>query len=373
MGNFIVTPSPHITSNHKTSTIMRDVIIALMPALVAAVVVFGVRALLVTAVCVTFCVLFEYLIRRVMKRDTTISDLSAVVTGILLAYNLPVTIPLWVAVIGSFIAIVVVKQMFGGIGQNFANPALTARIVLFASFAVHMTTWANPFNIDTISSATPLLDIEHADTLALFLGNVPGCLGETSALALLLGGIYLVLRKVISPVIPLTYLGTVFVLSWLLGSDPVNQLFAGGLMLGAIFMATDYATTPITTKGKFIFALGCGLMTIAIRLYGDEGKNGVALHIQTVGYAGKSSPIEALIGFDQEGAVTGIVIVSCSETPGLGTRIEDPEYLKNYTGVSGSADGVDTITGATISSTALKAGVSFALEQFETVKGEVFA
>ena len=269
MGNFIVTPSPHITSNHKTSTIMRDVIIALMPALVAAVVVFGIRALVVTAVCVASCVLFEYLIRRVMKRDATISDLSAVVTGILLAYNLPVTIPLWIAVIGSFIAIVVVKQMFGGIGQNFANPALTARIVLFASFAVHMTTWANPFDIDTISSATPLLDIEHADTLALFLGNVPGCLGETSALALLLGGIYLVLRRVISPVIPLTYLGTVFVLSWLLGSDPVNQLFAGGLMLGAIFMATDYATTPITTKGKFIFALGCGLMTIAIRLYGS--------------------------------------------------------------------------------------------------------
>lgn len=138
MGNFIVTPSPHITSNHKTSTIMRDVIIALMPALVAAVVVFGIRALVVTAVCVASCVLFEYLIRRVMKRDATISDLSAVVTGILLAYNLPVTIPLWIAVIGSFIAIVVVKQMFGGIGQNFANPALTARIVLFASFAVHM-------------------------------------------------------------------------------------------------------------------------------------------------------------------------------------------------------------------------------------------
>ncbi|WP_077534247.1 RnfABCDGE type electron transport complex subunit D [Massiliimalia massiliensis] len=268
MGNFVVTPSPHITSNNKTSIIMRDVVIALMPALVAANVVFGIRALLVTAVCVLSCVLFEYLSRLVMKKENTISDLSAVVTGVLLAYNLPVTIPLWIAVIGSFIAIVVVKQMFGGIGQNFANPALTARIVLFASFAVHMTNWVEPFAVDTVSSATPLLDIEHADTLALFLGNVPGCLGETSALALLIGGVYLVIRKVISPVIPVTYIGTVFVLSYLFGSDPVNQILAGGLMLGAIFMATDYATTPITTKGKLIFAFGCGLMTVAIRLYG---------------------------------------------------------------------------------------------------------
>jgi electron transport complex protein RnfD len=269
MGKFIVTPSPHITSHNQTSVIMRDVIIALMPALVASVVIFGIRSLAVVLTCVLSCVFFEYLSRRIMKRDNTISDLSAVVTGILLAYNLPVTIPLWIAVIGSFIAIVVVKQMFGGIGQNFANPALTARIVLFASFAVHMTNWTEPFHIDVVSSATPLLDIQNANTLDLFLGNVPGCLGETSALALLIGGIYLVVRKVISPIIPLTYIGTVFVLTYLLGSDPVNQIFAGGLMIGAIFMATDYSTSPITAKGKVIFALGCGLITVAIRLYGS--------------------------------------------------------------------------------------------------------
>ena len=268
MEHYIVTPSPHITSGNKTSTIMRDVIIALMPALVASVVIFGFRALLVTVVSVFCCVVFEYLIRKVMKKDTTITDLSAVVTGILLAYNLPVTIPLWMVAIGAFFAIVVVKQMFGGIGQNFANPALTARIILFASFSVQMTTWVEPFAVDTVSSATPLLDIQNADTLALFLGNVPGCLGETSALALLLGGIYLVIRRVISPFVPLTYLGTVFVLTFLLGSDPVNQVLAGGLMLGAIFMATDYATTPVTLKGKLIFALGCGILTVLIRLYG---------------------------------------------------------------------------------------------------------
>lgn len=273
MAKFTITPSPHMLSPRSTQSIMRDVLIALIPALVAAVVFFGPRALLVVAVCVVSCVLFEYLCRRIMKRDNTISDLSAVVTGVLLAYNLPVTIPLWMAVIGSFVSIVIVKQLFGGIGQNFANPAITGRIFLFVSFAVPMTTWMPPFfynhAADAVSTATPLLDITGANTLDLFLGNVPGCLGETSALALLLGGVYLVVRKVISPVIPAVYIGTVFVLSACFGSDPLNQILAGGLMLGAIFMATDYATSPITTKGKIIFAFGCGLITIAIRMFGN--------------------------------------------------------------------------------------------------------
>ena len=209
-----------------------------------------------------------------MKRSNTISDLSAVVTGMLLAFNLPVTIPLWIAVIGSFAAIVVVKQMFGGIGQNFANPAITGRIVLFISFASYMTDWVQPFyyldqGVDAVTTATPLANLTGANTLDLFLGNVPGCLGETSALALLIGGLYLVVRKVISPVIPVTYLGTVFLLSFAFGADPVKEIFAGGVMLGAIFMATDYSTSPITRKGKFIFAFGCGLITILVRMFGN--------------------------------------------------------------------------------------------------------
>lgn len=273
MEKYIVTPSPHILSNRSTQTIMRDVIIALMPALIASVILFGFRTLLIVATCVISCVVFEYLSRKIMKKENTISDLSAVVTGLLLAYNFPVTIPLWMAVIGSFVAIVVAKQFFGGIGQNFANPAIVGRIVIFVSFAAHMTNWTAPFTylgkVDAVTVATPLVDLGHANTLDLFLGNIPGCLGETCSLALLLGGIYLVIRKVISPIIPVTYIGTVFLLSALLGTNPVNQIFAGGLMLGAIFMATDYATSPITKKGKLIFGFGVGLITILIREFGN--------------------------------------------------------------------------------------------------------
>lgn len=288
MERLFVTPSPHITSGRTTAKIMRDVVIALVPALIASVVFFGPRALLVEAVCAVSCVLFEYLIRLLMKRSNTISDWSAVVTGLLLAYNLPVTIPLWMAVLGSFFSIVVVKQLFGGIGQNFANPAITGRIFLFVSFAGAMTTWTAPFaylgNVDAVSTATPLTDLASANTLNLFLGNVPGCLGETSALALLIGGVYLVIRRVISPAIPLMYLGTVFVLSACFGADPVKELFAGGLMLGAIFMATDYSTSPTTLKGKLIFGFGCGLITICIRMFGNypEGTSFAILFMNVV-------------------------------------------------------------------------------------------
>lgn len=267
----IVSPSPHILSNNSTSNIMFDVIIALFPALIVAIFSFGYRALIVTLVCTISCVIFEYLSRKVMKKSNTISDLSAAVTGILLAFNLPPAIPLWVCVIGCFFAIVIVKQLFGGIGQNFANPAITARIILFVSFSTYMTTWSNPFTggVDSIASATPLTDINSANTLDLFLGNISGCIGEVSALALIIGGIYLVFRKVINPIVPIIFIGTVFLFTWMLGENPINHIFSGGLMLGAIFMATDYSTTPSTMKGKAIFALGCGVITALIRVFGS--------------------------------------------------------------------------------------------------------
>ena len=257
---------------------MLDVIIALCPALIAGVIVFGWRALLVVAVCILSCIVFEYLSRLVMKRDNTIGDLSAVVTGMLLAFNLPVTIPLWMAVIGCFIAIVIVKQLFGGIGQNFANPAITARIVLMISFTTQMTHWVQPFfyqnsGVDAITTATPLTLITTPDKLPsllkMFLGAKGGCIGEVSGLALLIGGVYLIVKRVISPTIPLVFIGTVFVFSALFGAQPVYQLLSGGLMLGAIFMATDYSTSPITEWGKVIFGFGCGFITVMIRVFGS--------------------------------------------------------------------------------------------------------
>jgi len=211
-----------------------------------------------------------------MKREQTIDDLSAVVTGMLLALNLPAGIPLWVAIFGCFIAIVVTKQLFGGIGQNFANPAITGRVILLASFSGYMTTRTIPQNymaVDAIVSATPLVrlanDAPTSSYLQMFLGVKSTCaVGEVSALALLLGGVYLVARKVIKPTVPVIFIGTVFVMAALLGQDPLAQILSGGLMLGAIFMATDYATTPATDKGKIIFAVGCGLITALIRFYG---------------------------------------------------------------------------------------------------------
>lgn len=274
MSHLTVAASPHIRSGNSTTKIMLDVIIALCPALVAGVVIFGWRALLVTAVCVVSCVIFEYLVRLIMKRENTIGDLSAVVTGMLLAFNLPVTIPLWIAVIGAFIAIVVAKQMFGGIGQNFANPAITARIVLLISFASHMTNWVAPQGgVDAVATATPLALMAEPDKLPglldMFLGLKGGCIGEVSGLALLLGGLYLVIRRVITPTTPLVYVGTVFLFAVIFDAQPVHQILSGGLLLGAIFMATDYSTAPVTELGKIIFAFGCGLITILIRVFGS--------------------------------------------------------------------------------------------------------
>ncbi len=281
----LVSSSPHVHCGMNTRDIMRDVIIALVPALIATVWLFGFRALAVELVCVASALAAEYLSRRVMKRPQTVGDLSAVVTGLLLSFNLPVTIPLWQAAFGSVVAIVVAKQMFGGLGQNFVNPALVGRIVLMGSFPETMNNWVDPLTwlsdpigalsaVDAVSSPTPLAQMAadpgvEIDALPLLFGQRGGSLGETCVIALIVGGIYLVIRRVISPMIPLVYIGTVFVLTWLLGADPVTHILSGGLMLGAIFMATDYATCPINRSGKLVYAIGCGLLTVLIRLYGS--------------------------------------------------------------------------------------------------------
>lgn len=279
MEKLIVSSSPHFNGRKTTQGIMLDVIIGLTPAMIASVVIFGLRAAAVILTCVASCILSEYIARRVMKRPQTVGDLSCVVTGILLALNLPVTIHPLIAVFGSVVAIVVVKQMFGGIGQNFVNPALTARIVLMNSFPAKMTHWTAAFDYaagaDAVTTATPLASFWQnggegsPSYLELFLGAHGGCLGETCALAILLGGLYLIVRKVISPVIPVTYLATAAALSALLGRNPLVDLLSGGLLLGAFFMATDYTTSPLYWKGRIVFAVGCGVLTMLIREFGS--------------------------------------------------------------------------------------------------------
>ena len=274
MKKLVVASTPHIWTKFKTNRLMLDVIIAMVPAIVAAAVLFGWRSLLLILVTVVSSVGFEWLSRKIMKRKNTIGDLSAVVTGILLAFNFPVDFPLWMAVLGSFIAIVVVKQMFGGIGFNLVNPALAARGVLVLSFAAAFGTNPAPnLGPDTLSSASPLGYLLEGNLYGLptvldkFLGTHSGAIGETAALALILGGIYLVARKVISPLIPLTFLGTLFVTAAIFGQNPFAHILLGGALLGAIFMATDYTTIPLTPKGRFIFAVGCGFLTGIIRIF----------------------------------------------------------------------------------------------------------
>lgn len=274
--NLLVGSSPHLVTNTDTRVIMRDVLIALAPALLVAIYVFGYRAFTLTALCVVACIFFEYAYNKIAKREQTIGDLSAVVTGVLLAYNLPANFPYWMAIIGCFVAIIIVKQLFGGLGQNFANPAITARIVLFLSFTTQMTTWPLPRNqvtADAITGPTPLGILaegggEFPSNMNMFLGFIGGSMGEISTAALLIGGLYLIYRNVISPVTPIAFIGTVAVFALLLGQDPIFHVYAGGVMLGAFFMATDYATTPITTLGKAIFGIGCGLITMLIRVFG---------------------------------------------------------------------------------------------------------
>ena len=281
MDTMIVSSSPHLHSGNSTTRLMRDVLIALIPAVVASVILFGWRALAVESVCVGACVGAEYLCCVARKKPVSVGDLSCVVTGVLLAMNLPVTIPLWQAVFGCVAAIVVAKMLFGGLGQNFVNPALIGRIVLTGSFPSDMNTWTRPLawlgmQGDAVSSATPLELMKNGEAVQeqyglwdMLLGNRTGSLGETCALALLLGGIYLVARRVIAPTIPLCYAGTVFVLAWLAGENPLYHLLSGGLLLGAIYMATDYVTSPLTTPGKILYAIGCGLLTMLIRLFGS--------------------------------------------------------------------------------------------------------
>ena len=274
MNNFLIEPSPHIKSALTTQKIMLHVIIALIPAVIAGTVIFGPKALLLVVLCATFCVLSEYIFNIITKRRQTVSDLSAVVTGILLGLNLPVSFPVYMAAIGSFAAIVVVKQFFGGIGQNFANPAITGRIVLMLSFASNMTTYNEPFwycddAVDAIASATPLaMDTGLPSYFDMFFGVRAGCIGETCIAAILLGGFYLIVLRIINPVTPAAFVGTVAICTALSGGDVLMEIMSGGLMLGAFFMATDYATTPLTVKGKLVFAVGCGLITFVIREFG---------------------------------------------------------------------------------------------------------
>lgn len=273
MEKLIVSSSPHFNGKTTTSGLMLDVIIGLAPAMIASVILFGFRSVAIILTTVASCILSEYVSRKLMKRPQTVWDLSCVVTGVLLALNLPVSINPLIAAFGGVIAIVVCKQMFGGIGQNFVNPALTARIVLMNSFPSKMTAWTTPF--DAVTTATPLGLVNEGSAEALpsyldmFLGRTGGCLGETCALAIVLGGLYLIVRKVISPVIPCTYIATAMVLSLLFGRDPLMDLLSGGLLLGAFFMATDYTTSPIHLKGRVIFAVGCGILTMLIRQFGS--------------------------------------------------------------------------------------------------------
>ena len=273
----IVTAAPHITSADTTQKIMQRVCLALVPTLVASVFIFGINSLILTAITVAACVAFEYGYCKLVGREIPIGDFSAVVTGLLLAFNLPASLPWWMAIVGAFIAIVIVKQLFGGMGYNFANPAIVARIALAVGYASRMATYPKPANeIDVLASATPLAvagELGADSYVTLLMGNHGGVLGETCAITILVGGIYLIATKTISPMIPVSYLATVAVLSLVGGQDPVVQLLSGGLMLGAFFMATDYVTSPTTEKGKLVFGIGLGVITCAIRFLGtmNEG------------------------------------------------------------------------------------------------------
>lgn len=281
----MVSSSPHIQTGTTVSQIMRDVIIALLPATFAGIYFFGIPAAINVVVGIVGAVTAEYLAQKLLKKPITISDLSAVVTGLLLAMNVPPTLPWWITLIGSFFAIVVAKQLFGGIGHNFINPALAARAVLLASWPVPMTTWTAP-GADAVSTATPLAIIKMGSEVSanisnghapvqlfdLLIGRTGGCIGETSAILLLLGGLYLIYRGVITYHAPLTYLLTVavltFIFSGMQASMALYNLLSGGLFLGAFFMATDYASSPVNTKAQVVYAIGCGFLTSVIRYYG---------------------------------------------------------------------------------------------------------
>ena len=287
--NLMVSSTPHVRSNETISSVMRDVVIALLPAAIMGIVYFGIRAAILIIISIVSSVGFEALYQKLSKQKVTVTDFSAVITGLLLAMNMPSTAPFWVPVVGAFFAIVIVKQIFGGLGQNFMNPALGARAFLVASYPTAMTGAAFGATsygvigaVDATSSATPLaqlaegtVNLTQQDYVNAFIGNIGGCIGETCAIALILGGVYLMIKKVISWKIPVSYILTVFVLTYifkLCGAaptrEPLYELLTGGLMLGAFFMATDYASSPVTPNGQIIMGIGCGVLTTLIRLFG---------------------------------------------------------------------------------------------------------
>lgn len=275
MEKLLVSQSPHIQHEDSSRGIMLDVIIALLPISVAGCLIFGWMSALVLLTCVVTAVIAEYVCCKVMKRSNSISDFSAVVTGLILGLNLPPKFPLWMAAIGSVVAIVVVKMMFGGIGHNFANPAITARIVLLVSFPAAMTDWVLPKGVESaVTSATDVTTV--ATPLAtegysygqLFMGRIPGCIGETFSLLIIISALYLIARRVISPVTPISMVATVALMSLIFKEDPLYMILSGGLLFGAVFMATDYVTSPINWKGKLIFGIGCGIITFVIRYFG---------------------------------------------------------------------------------------------------------
>ena len=288
----IASSNPHIRSNEDTRSIMLDVIIALCPALLMSVIRFGFRSLIAVAVSVASAVFFEWLYRKLLHKPQMIGDLSAAVTGMLLAFVCPVTLPYWMLIVGNFFAIFVVKQLYGGLGKNFLNPALAGRAALVACYVSQMTSWIAPGEkaplfggaADVVTAATPLAIMKGGEFDAvvaqfnlrdMFIGNIGGSMGEISAMMLLIGGLYLIFRKVISWQIPVAYIGTVAVLTFLFprGNDALTwmlyNVLGGGLFLGAFFMATDYVTSPVTKKGQLIFGLGCGLITVFIRYFGS--------------------------------------------------------------------------------------------------------
>ena len=278
--NLIVSSAPHIVTDADTTKLMGTVLLALAPSLVASTYIFGMRVILLTAVCVVASVGFEWIYNQIMHRKQTVGDLSAALTGVLIAFNVPSNFPIWMAIIGCFFAIIIVKQLYGGIGKNFVNPAITARIFLFISFASAMSTWPLPKmqqTADAVTGATPLGVLAESGEATtslrdMFFGFTGGSTGEVCAEALLLGGIFLIVKKVISPVIPATFIGTVFVIALIYTQSFTMALWhvcAGGVMLGAFFMATDYVTSPKMVSGQIIFGIGCVIITMVIRLFGS--------------------------------------------------------------------------------------------------------
>ena len=282
--NLVVSSAPHLVTNMDTTKIMLMVLIGLAPSFLVSIYVFGMRVIALTAVCIAASMFFEWAWNKLMHKTQTVGDLSAAVTGTLITFNVPSGLPYWIAIVGCFVAIIVVKQLYGGMGKNIVNPAITARIVLFISFATEMTTWPLPrMAADATSTATPLGVLaeggaELPSNMQMFLGFIGGSMGEVSAIALLIGGLFLIWKKIISPIIPCCFIGTVFVFALIYYAATGNgdalqmaifHVLAGGVMLGAFFMATDYVTSPLLPMGKVIFGIGCGLLTMIIRLWGQ--------------------------------------------------------------------------------------------------------